>query len=1373
MILLSRVNDGVCDCCDGSDEANAVCENKCSSSNMLGTFAAPNAQLRQLLLQSSLLGRSHLPAPNNYQQQQPPFSSLLDSVTSYRSAQQQQIFDFWKVQQSMPQQQQQFSSFNNVNNILEPGMNVLTTATSGTFDGVVPTNILEELKQDDADLGAENVDTTNSQSDSPSSSDYLREPDIHKHVIAFVCDDEICTANDDGSNIAAITKGFGEKSRPRFSPNGKWIAFSAFDEGSLEVYVVPSNGGEVRRLTYAGYAMLSDWTPDGLYLVFASGRSTFHDGQQMQLWKVPFEGGLSTPLEVGWSEFIAYAPESYKNPSTSQQAGPSVVGRFTNDIAKWKRYRGGQKGVLFGDVAGNGEYRIMLSIDGSIGLFCWIGERLYFTTDFHCLNQTYFLDPDGRQLTCGSQIYSVPVRTPEFTGTLLEIEKQELEYRISNIRLHTKWDMFRPFQNHNYYIRTPQSDGKRIVFEKGGQIFLFDIATEEVKFVPLTLKMDKPQLQPYSVSEADGIQDIAVSHVGRYAVIVSRGRPMLHHITHDRATLLLGKVNGPRYRMCVVVASDHVVCVCETTHLFEDGDMLVLFLLQESQEGTIQKAVHNVIVPGHIGRVVDMKEAPTTDLIAIVNHLHQLIVVNITSRTVMVIDSAEEGISDLSWSPDNQWLAYASSNEEEVSRIKIAHVSSTRTFFATNAVLRDFAPVWDPSGKFISFLSNRDLHSHVGYDEVMRHLVYWTRYRPYMILLSLSAGVPDPFKREIQSDPNVGMNQLGHYVTTEGLGEDLADDSDFLKDGWVRIPRWTSDKVREQFESGQRLLAYPLPLRSYRTLEAMPMGIMYRIGSNDPDAPASVSTDTLAFSIAAQQEFVAARGALSAYFTPDQSMVIGRFGRRDQVVCVFNRVSFPIVAAKGICISPNADIQLNPRGEWSQIFLEAWKYQRDNFWTRTMNELNWEYHRDMYLPLIQRIGARSQLTDVVELMQGDLATSHAFYRSSKRKSPCPIVPYKLGCELAWDASAGGYLITHIVAGDTWNPEESGPLAQVGVNIEVGDVILEINGFKLVENVNPNSHLVGKPMAELTIRKFKTEYQPGKFGMMGKILSRTSTDQTFMIDIPLIRLDLDARYRDWVESNRKFVHSEMKNRVGYIHVPDMTESGWVNFHRYILSEGSRDAMILDLRYNSGGYISDGLLDVISRRTQQFDLTPHGRPVPYPRTGTIGPHVVLINEGCASDCEIFSQNVCHRLRFPSSIIKDENLDTTCVRIGTRTWGGVIGIDFKGALIDGTATSQPEYSFWFYGDFPGDRLHKHRGWGIENWGVTPDMWVYTRPSDYAQGRDPQLEAAIDFLNKYFENNDNAESSARMYLRPPHVRVCEDPLYEYSLTSNWMTSA
>jgi tricorn protease len=373
---------------------------------------------------------------------------------------------------------------------------------------------------------------------------------------------------------------------------------------------------------------------------------------------------------------------------------------------------------------------------------------------------------------------------------------------------------------------------------------------------------------------------------------------------------------------------------------------------------------------------------------------------------------------------------------------------------------------------------------------------------------------------------------------------------------------------------------------------------------------------------------------------------------------------------------------------------EAWRLQREYFWTPTMSDVDWQVVWDRYAPLVERVGTRAEFSDLMWEMQGELGTSHAYEMGGDYRPEPAYHQGFLGGQFAWDAGEAGYRVTHVVRGAAGEADAQSPLRCAGVNVAEGDVLTAVNGRALTEHLTPQEALTNLAGAEIA-------------------LAVRSGGESRTVTVRALRREFPARYREWVETNRAEVHERTGGRCGYVHIPDMGAAGYAEFHRLYLSECDYDGLLVDVRFNRGGHVSQLLLEKLARRRIGYDVQRWGPPAPYPSHSVAGPMVMLTNQWAGSDGDIVSH--CFKLMGLGPLI------------GTRTWGGVIGIGPHNPLADGSMTTQPEYSFWF----------RDVGWGVENYGTDPDIEVHIRPQDMAAGRDPQMDRAIETLLELLQKN------------------------------------
>jgi tricorn protease len=336
------------------------------------------------------------------------------------------------------------------------------------------------------------------------------------------------------------------------------------------------------------------------------------------------------------------------------------------------------------------------------------------------------------------------------------------------------------------------------------------------------------------------------------------------------------------------------------------------------------------------------------------------------------------------------------------------------------------------------------------------------------------------------------------------------------------------------------------------------------------------------------------------------------------------------------------------------------------------------------------VATRAELSDLVWELQGELGTSHAYEMGGDHRKPPALALGRLAAELA-PAPAGrsGWQIVRTVQGDAWDATADSPLNAIGVLAQPGDCIVAVGGRPVDAATPPQALLVNQAGQKVSLTLQAHD------GSTREVLVKALADEN------------PARYREWVERNRAWVHEHSGGRVGYLHLPDMMSAGFAEFHRYFGAECEHEALIVDVRYNRGGHVSQLLLEKVARKRIARCDSRWGQPLSYPEEAPAGPVVALTNEHAGSDGDIFSH--CFKLMGVGPLV------------GQRTWGGVIGIWPRHKLADGSETTQPEYAFWF----------KDVGYAVENFGTEPTLEVANAPQEDAvagPANDVQLHRALE---------------------------------------------
>ncbi|MEV0145969.1 MULTISPECIES: PDZ domain-containing protein [unclassified Nonomuraea] len=689
------------------------------------------------------------------------------------------------------------------------------------------------------------------------------------------------------------------------------------------------------------------------------------------------------------------------------------------------------------------------------------------------------------------------------------------------------------------------------------------------------------------------------------------------------------------------------------------------------------------LAAGELGRVLALSAAPDGKHVAVATHDGRLLVVDAETGTLRELDRTEHGdISGLTFSPDSAWLAWVHPHQEPLSRIRMGRLDGTSVIDVTPLRFADYDPVFTKDGKHLAFLSVRTFDP--VYDAHVFDLSFPVGCRPYIV--PLRATTPSPFDPSLQGR---GFN-----------GEDDKPAQDDKKDD--APPRTEVDP--EGLAS--RVVPVPVPAGRYGNLRAAKDALLWlrhplsgQLGDGTEPA-GEIVLERYDLKKRSRSELGAEVRAFEVSGDGTRLVTNGKNGLQtrsagegDEVVTVdLDRVM----------------VQLDPVAEWRQSYLEAGRLMRDHFWRADMNGVDWPAVLDRYLPLVERIGSYSELIDLLWEVQAELGTSHAYARANAAPADPRRRQGLLGADLARDED-GTWRVTRILPGESSDHDARSPLLAPGVAVRPGDAIVAVGGRPVDAVRGPLALLsgtAGRPV-ELTVR-------PASGGDTRRVVVTPLEDET-----PL-------RYHEWVEGRRAFVHEASGGRLGYLHVPNMVASGWAQFHRDLRTEMAREGLVVDVRENGGGHTSELVLEKLSRRVTGWSHARGYEPMRYPEDSPRGPIVAVTDEFAGSDGDIVSAGVKNRGLGPL--------------VGTRTWGGVIGIDSRYSLVDGTVVTQPRYSFWLEGP----------GWGVENHGVDPDVEVVTTPQDRVAGRDPQLEKAVELALAALEERPAATPPSLPPLAP-----------------------
>jgi tricorn protease len=813
----------------------------------------------------------------------------------------------------------------------------------------------------------------------------------------------------------------------------------------------------------------------------------------------------------------------------------------------------------------------------------------------------------------------------------------------------------------DFYARHAQSDGHRVVYQCGARLWLFDPAGGTSRAIDIHVPSARTQAARRFVPAAQHLHGTQLHPAGHSLALDVRGRLYTLPLW-EGAVRQVGVADGVRYR--------HGQWLADGTTLVATSDAGGEEHVELHAQGSVRS------LDWDVGQVVHLCAAPAGTCIAIANHRNELLIGDAQGGRCAVVDRSDAGrCEDLAWSADGRWLAYSFQTSARQRAIKLCDVATQRCTLVTQPEFRDYSPSFDPQGRWLYFLSLRTYDP--VYDSVQFEMSFPRAARPYLVALQAAGRAPfEAEPRGLKGDdkPSVGGG------TAAGVAEPMRVDLDGITQRIAAFPVAESRFGKLAGAAAGKVLWTVLPIEGQQGRGGHKEGTG-RLEVFDFD---SQRADTL---MAKADDFQLAA---------DHATVLVREGKRLRAIAVDHREDRREHAADDDTPSRRSGwidlgrvrVSVEPRLEWRQMLREVWRLQRDHFWVADMSGIDWPAMLRRYEPLLERVATRAELSDLIWELQGELGTSHAYEADGDHRRPPQVALGHLAADLRLVDGDESYEITRIVRGDAWDAQADSPLHAVGVEARVGERIVAVNGQPVSRTRPPQALLVHQAGAKVELTLASGD---GSGATQRRVLVTALADE------------VPARYREWVERHRAWVHERSGGRVGYLHLPDMMADGFAEFHRYFGAECDRDALIVDLRYNRGGHVSELLLEKVARKRIAYNVPRWGRTVPYPEESAAGPVVALCNEHAGSDGDIFAHGF--------------KLMGIGPLVGTRTWGGVIGIWPRQLLVDGTETTQPEYSFWF----------RDVGWGVENHGTDPNIEVDNAPQDAAAGRDRQLETAL----------------------------------------------
>jgi len=1053
-------------------------------------------------------------------------------------------------------------------------------------------------------------------------------PTLSKTQVVFAYGGYLWSVPRDGGDARQLTTG-GHEGLPVFSPDGKWIAFSGQYDGNIDVFVMPADGGEPRRLTWHPAPDIAlGWTPDGKRVLFHSGREAFADFDR--LYSVPAEGGPADVFPMWRSEDAWFSLDGTR------------IAYVPNEVwqTSWKRYRGGQTTPIYIVRLSDLTLEKVPRENSNDKHPVWFGDTVYFLSD----------------------------RTGPVTVFAYDTKTKTVKQVIENKGLDFK---------------SLSAGPDALVYEQFGGIYLFDPATGKSKKVSIRIAGDLPATRPHYEKVAEKIQNAAISPTGARAVFEAHGE-----------ILTVPGEKGDIRNLTRTPA------VAERDPAWSPDGKSIAYFSDESGEYALHisdqagaKTVKRINLGNPPSYFYGPLWSPDSKKIAYTDKRLNLWYVDVEKGTPVKVttdryDDPTSGFSE-TWSPDSKWLAFAKLLANHLRAVFVYSMETGKESQITDGISDARYPVFDKGGKALFFAVSTDVGLSAGWLDLssFQHPVLRSVYAAV-----LKKGDPSPV--EPQSDEEKAAEEKKDSAGGDkGKEPDKNKAGDKAKEG-DKSKEGEKGKEGEKKEEavkvtidldgiGQRIVSLPIKAANYVSLDAGKAGTLFLseivdVPRFEPQTPATVSK----FDLTTRKTEPFLSGINGFGVSAKGEKVLYRQGQ-GWFIAKTDAAPKP---GDGALKLDEMEVYVDPRAEWNQMYHEVWRIQRDFLYDPQHHGLDINAAEKKYAPYLKGLAGRSDLNYLFDEMLGEITIGHMFMGGGDVPKPRAVKGGLLGAD--YKIENGRYRFARIFNGENWNPELLAPLTQPGVEVKTGEYLLEVEG------------------REVRLPAEVYSYFENTAGKQIKIKVGPNADGKDAREVTVVPLpnEFPLRNRAWEEDNRRKVDELSGGKLAYVHVPDTAVGGYLNFNRFYFAQVGKQGAVIDERYNHGGEVADYIIDMLKRPLRNCAISREGEAFCSPLAQIYGPKTMIINEMSGSGGDALPW-----------MFKQDQIGPL---VGTRTWGGLVGIYGYPPLLDGGYVTAPRVAI--YG-LKGD-------WEVENRGIAPDIEVENDPASVATGHDRQLEKAVE---------------------------------------------
>jgi len=1044
----------------------------------------------------------------------------------------------------------------------------------------------------------------------------MRYPDIHHNKVVFVYGNDIWSVSSSGGIAQRLTIHDGDEIYPKFSPDGKWIAFTGEYDGNTDVYIMNEYGGEIKRLTYhPGNDNVVGWHPIKNKIIFSSLRHSYQYFNK--LFMIAPDGSGLEELVIHEAAGGSFSPDGNK----------MAFNKIGREHRTWKRYKGGMAQDIFIIDFKTLEEKQITNFKGTDRTPMWIGEKIYFSSDRDRVLNLFSYDTSTKEIV-----------------------------KLTN--------------HSNYDVRRPSFGDDKIIYELGGSLWVYDTRSNTTAQLDVQIKADTPETRPYIKDVKSFITDYESSPTGKRSLIVARGEIFTVPKENGR-TLNLTNSPGSREKDATWSPDGKHIA------FFSDmnGEYELYIIDARGKNDAIKLTQHKN------GYRHTIRWSPDSKKLAFADQTLRCNYYDMDKKRVYEVDKAEyenidvaldlKPIYDFSWSPDSRYIAYSKMDADLVNKIYIYSLENQKSHCVSVGLFNEFHPVFTKDGKYLLFISNRRFSP--TFCDFEWEMVYKDIAGLYSMALTKDTPSFLPFKND-QEQP------------TEKSEKDKNKKDD------------TEVEVKIDFDGIEtRVEALPVESGNYRYLSVNDKKLFY-LNKEDGDFNrfefrAIGPRDLYSFDLESHEEQKIISEIENYHLSSDGTTIV--YKKDDKI----GMIGSDEVDSKGNNISLNdLKMEMDPVAEWKQMFNETWRLERDFYYEPNMHGLDWNQMKVKYGKLMDRAVCRSDVSYIIGELIGELNTSHTYvFGGDITRRAEQLNVGLLGATYMIDKVSNRYQFKKIYKTNDWSRGAQPPLSLPGLNVNEGDYLLRVNGENVIGNRNIYSHFVDLAGKDVTLT---INNEPNMKGARDIVVKPARSERILI-------------YQDWLEHNRRLVDEKSDGKIGYLHFPDTYTASATEFPKYFYSQTRKEGLIIDARHNGGGLDPDIFLNRLNKKPHSYWTRRYSHDQTSPSFAVRAQMVCITDKHAGSGGD----------EFPYEF-RQKNMGPV---IGTRTWGGLVGVSMWLSLIDGGGISAPDY-----------RIYSPEGkWVVENEGVTPDITVDLTTKEMVKGHDAQLMKAMDILLENIKQN------------------------------------